>query len=179
MIPSPRPSCASVGSSGSGGRSLRVASVLLLIAVLGSSLASSAELTVEFELPTIDTADYNRPYVAIWSESPEGSTTLLLWHLDKRKEDKWLSDIRRWWRKQGRYGRPVDAVTGATRGPGRYRETFTLDSESPFTLFLEVVREDGGRSLLKQPIDFTNTQRVYTLPADREIGVTTISLGDN
>lgn len=153
--------------------------LLVLWSVIGSVGAKAAEVTVEFSLPVIDTADYNKPYVAIWTETAGGSETLLLWHLDKRKEDKWLSDIRRWWRKLGRYGDTTDGVTGATRGPGRYRETFNVSAEAPFTLFLEVVREDGGRSLLRQPIDFAGSERIFELPADREIGATTITLGDN
>ncbi|MEM6606116.1 MAG: DUF2271 domain-containing protein [Pseudomonadota bacterium] len=153
--------------------------LVALFTILGSTATMASELTVEFSLPKIDTADYNKPYVAIWLESSGTKESLLLWHLEGRKNDKWLPDIRRWWRKLGRYGETMDAVTGATRGPGEYRETFSINAAEPFTLFLEVVREDGGRSLLKQPIDFSGAQRVVELPADREIGVTTITLGED
>ncbi|MEM7219324.1 MAG: DUF2271 domain-containing protein [Pseudomonadota bacterium] len=140
--------------------------------------AAARELRVAFEIPVISTADYNKPYVAIWLERPQQSETLLLWHLKNAKDDKWLPDIRRWWRKQGRYGLPVDAVTGATRGPGRYRESFDVDIEGSATLLIEVVREDGGRTLIKQPMDFSGNEQVYVLPPDNEIGETTITLGE-
>ena len=158
---------------------LAVALALAICVGIGARGASASELTVEFDLPVVDTADYNKPYVAIWLESPEANETLLLWHLDDRKDDKWLPDIRRWWRKLGRYAKPVDAVSGATRGPGQYRETFDVDAGGPLMLFLEVVREDGGRSLLRQSIDFSGSQRVFELPADREINAMTITLGEN
>ncbi|MEM6999207.1 MAG: DUF2271 domain-containing protein [Pseudomonadota bacterium] len=156
----------------------RINALLLLMLPLLFSPATARELQVEFDLPAFETADYNKPYVAIWLEYPGNNETLLLWHLNRSKDDKWLPDIRRWWRKLGRYGKPMDAVTGATRGPGSYREVFQLSNDAPFTLLVEVVREDGGRSLLKQRIDLSGEQRVFELPADKEIGTTTITLGE-
>lgn len=151
----------------------------LVAAWLVGQSAAASQLEVAFELPNIDSADYQRPYVAIWRESKGGHETLLLWHLKRKDEDKWLPDIRRWWRKLGRYGEAPDAVTGATRGPGQYRESFQLADSSPFTLLLEVVREDGGRSLIKQPIDFSSGEGVFELPAGEEIGPITITLGSS
>ncbi|MEM8661230.1 MAG: DUF2271 domain-containing protein [Pseudomonadota bacterium] len=157
---------------------LPLACALMLCAALVGGTVSAREIQVEFALPVIDTADYNKPYVAIWLELPERNETLLLWHLDRHEEDKWLPDIRRWWRKLGRYGATVDAVTGATRGPGKYRERFIVEEDGPFTLLLEVVREDGGRTLIKQQLDFSGEQRVFQLPPEKEIGATTITLGE-
>jgi hypothetical protein len=153
----------------------------LLAAILaGSTLASpvfAKNITVDFSLPEFNTQDYNKPYVAIWAETKEKNDTLLLWHLTKRKQDKWLVDIRRWWRKVGRYGdMPADAVTGATKGPGKYNVTLDIGDLEKFTLMIEVVREDGGRSLLRQAIDTDKSQK-YTLKADAEIGNVTINLG--
>ena len=49
-------------------------------------------------------------------------TTLALWYdLDNPKDegDKWLKDIRQWWRRVGRDVEvPIDGVTSATRAPG-------------------------------------------------------------
>ncbi len=151
----------------------------LAVCALVACGASAKEVQVEFDIPVIETADYNKPYVAIWMERPKGNETLMLWHLTRSKDDKWLPDIRRWWRKLGRYGETVDGLTGATRGPGIYREILKVEAQEPFTLLLEVVREDGGRSLLKQRIDFSADQRVFNLPAGKEIGATTITLGEN
>lgn len=144
--------------------------MLVLATLLFSSQAAANKLTVDFELPTFDTADYHKPYVAIWVESKEQKETLLLWHLKKRKQDKWLVDIRRWWRKLGRYDETPDGVTGATKGPGKYSETFEIKDLDKFTLLIEVVREDGGRSLLKQKIDFNDAKQSYRIKASKELG---------
>lgn len=150
---------------------------LMFTALLYCHSASAETVTIEFELPSFDIADYQKPYVAIWMEG-EKPQSLLLWHLTRRSEDKWLVDIRRWWRKLGRYDNRPDGLTGATRGPGKYKESFQINSGSPFKLYVEVVREDGGRSLLSQDIDFSKNQSHYTLPADSEIGELTISVGN-
>ena len=158
---------------------------LLLAATLASSIIASPvfakDITVNFSIPEFSTQDYNKPYVAIWTEAKvEGKAendTLLLWHLTKREQDKWLVDIRRWWRKVGRYGEmPADGITGATKGPGDYNVTLAIGDLEKFTLMIEVVREDGGRSLLRQAID-TNKSKKYTLAADVEIGAVTIKVG--
>jgi len=150
---------------------MSVKTIMLVVATLFfSSQAAANKLTVDFELPSFDTADYHKPYVAIWVESKEKKETLLLWHLTKRKEDKWLVDIRRWWRKIGRYGETPDGVTGATKGPGKYSETFDIQGLDKFTLLIEVVREDGGRSLLKQKIDFNDAEQSYRTKANKELG---------
>ncbi|GAA0812576.1 DUF2271 domain-containing protein [Colwellia asteriadis] len=154
---------------------------LLLAAFIASATIAAPvlakEITVDFSLPEFSTQDYNKPYVAIWTEAQGKNDTLLLWHLTKRDEDKWLVDIRRWWRKVGRYGDlPADGVTGATKGPGEYSVTLDIGELTAFNLMIEVVREDGGRSLLRQKINSQKNQK-YTLEADAEIGNVTINVG--
>lgn len=158
---------------------LRKLSVICCLLIgFSSPLVDASTLDVEFELPSFDSADYNKPYVAIWLEQKPNNKTLLLWHLKRKQEDKWLVDIRRWWRKLGRYGETPDAYTGATKGPGKYQQSFQLGDEfkAPFTFYIEVVREDGGRSLLKQKIGELSSQKQYILAADKEIGEVTITV---
>lgn len=156
----------------------RITRVVALTAALLCAPAISANLSLEFEIPSFDTQDYRKPYVSIWAEAEQGNQTLLLWHLTSRKEDKWLQDIRRWWRKAGRYDEPMaDGITGATRGPGKYQVVLDTQSLEKFTLYVEVVREDGGRSLLSQAIDIKEKGKIYTLPADAEVGPVTIQVG--
>ncbi|NRA83351.1 MAG: DUF2271 domain-containing protein [Gammaproteobacteria bacterium] len=154
---------------------------LLLAAILTSATLATPvfanSITVDFSLPKFSTQDYNSPYVAIWTETKAENNSLLLWHSIKRKEDKWLVDIRRWWRKVGRYGEmPADAITGATKGSGDYNVILDIGDLTKFNLMIEVVREDGGRSLLRQAIDTTKSTK-YTLKADVEVGEITINVG--
>jgi len=151
--------------------------VLLMGSVAAQDQAQAQQMELKFELPSFTTANYHNPYVAIWIESNKKKETLLLWHLKKGRKDKWLVDIRRWWRKQGRYGTAPDGVTGATKGPDIYKKKFDINDVEQFNLFIEVVREDGGRSLLKQAINVNDQQMVYKIAADKEIGPVTINLG--
>lgn len=131
------------------------------------------ELTIEFKLPNMGP---HRPYVAVWIETPSGQAvkTIAVWH--ERK--KWLKDIRRWWRKVGRSSSDdLDAVTGATRGVGSYKLTWKGDNDSgqkvqgtQFNLYLESVREEGGRDLVKIPLNLKQLPIEITRPAKREIG---------
>lgn len=157
-------------------KGLLLAALTCAVMLFGAN-AAAQQVEVAFELPAINTADYNKPYVAIWLERSDRNEALLLWHLNERSDDKWLPDIRRWWRKLGRYGQPVDGITGATRGPGRYREAFDVRIDEPVTLLIEVVREDGGRSLLRQRLDDSDDPQSYELPADQEISAITITVG--
>lgn len=135
-----------------------------------SSLAQATTLDLSFNIPRPDAERYAKPYLAIWAEHDSDSEHLLVWHL-QGKEDKWLSDLRRWWRKVGRYDHHVDGLTGATKGPGSYSESVAVKNEwSRFTLYFEAARENGGRSLVKTQIDLNDGQQQYRIPADGELG---------
>ena len=140
-------------------------------------------VNVELQLPVIKSGQYKRPYVAVWVERQgdrRALSTLAIWYEDK----KWLKDIRRWWRKAGRYDKGVDAVTGATRPPGSYRLSWDgKDNEGKallgdFLLCLEAVREHGNRTLFKQKIRLGDKAQHYTIAAGKELGLVHIKVGD-
>lgn len=144
--------------------------ISLLSAVLFTlSPLQAAEAEIMVQIPEIATAQYYRPYVAVWIEDAEQQPVklLALW----RKEPDWLKDIRRFWRKIGR-SEPalVDAMTGATRTPGKHRLTWDGKDDQGkalpagnYTLYVEASREQGGRSL--QKIDFQLDGNPYQLSA--------------
>lgn len=120
------------------------------------------------------TGEYHAPYVAVWVENEQRKSvrTLLLW----RKEPKWLKDIRKWWRSVGRKDPLlVDAITSATKSAGSYPLSFkALDDEGKalpngnYTLYVEVVREKGGRAIIKKPFSLDGSMQGYTLKATGE-----------
>jgi hypothetical protein len=64
-----------------------------------ASPAMAADLTVKFELPQLNVAEYHRPYAAFWIEGADQSHVLNLTVLyDVKKKDdggaKWLKDVR-------------------------------------------------------------------------------------
>ena len=150
--------------------------IVLLSIILGSSIATAAEpteLNIELALKQ-QQGTYHPPYVASWIENSQGKSvrTLLLW----REQAKWLKDIRRWWRKIGRRdAQLVDAMTSATRAAGKYPLTFNAldDNKNPlstgeYTLFIEVVREDGGRAIIRQAFNLGSKKETFTLAATNE-----------
>lgn len=126
--------------------------------------------------------EYHPPYVAVWMENSQKKSvrTFLLW----RKEPKWLKDIRRWWRNVGRKDPElVDAITSATHSAGRFPLKFKLidDNQQPlmdedYTLYIEVVREKGGRALLKQSFKLNKTTQQFTLKETAETGDITFTI---
>jgi len=143
--------------------------VLVFIVFLSSSVWADLKLNIRLDIQKIEADPYFKPYVAVWieTEQREPLSTLALWYQHDRanntQEDgkKWLKDLRQWWRKVGRaqtYN--LDAVTGATRRPGSYtvsgvlsQEHVELAKQKPLFLHIEAVREEGGRSYHRVPLN--------------------------
>ena len=135
------------------------------VALAAPAAASAAELQVSLEVPQLKVAEYRRPYVALWVRNPDASSagTLALWYDPKNKEEggqKWLKDLRLWWRKGGRALRvPADGVTGPTRPPGVQTASFSggaLASLPPgrYELVAEAARESGGHEVVSAPFQW-------------------------
>ncbi|TEW54592.1 DUF2271 domain-containing protein [Psychromonas sp. RZ22] len=144
------------------------------------TIPDNATLDVHLELPVIETTSYARPYVAVWLENEQKKSvrTLQLWV----GKDDWLKDLRSWWRKVGRNDRQlVDAVTSASRPAGKYR--FTWDGlndqgerieQGEYTLYIEVVREHGGRNILRQKLQLFENGFSKQLKPTQETGLITL-----
>ncbi len=138
-----------------------------------SSVAVAADLSVKFELPQMNVAEYHKPYVAIWIERADqsvASTLAVLYDVKKKDNagEKWVKDMRTWWRKAGREATlPIDGVSGATRAAGSHTMSFgparTGIDKLPagdYKLVIEAAREAGGRELVRVP---------FTLPAKGKV----------
>ncbi len=126
-----------------------------------------ADLQVNVEIPRLSVAEYHRPYVAMWVEGPDQAfvANLAVWYELKKKNNegnKWLKDVRTWWRKSGReLSMPVDGLSSATRAPGEHASRFG-GAQSPlgklpageYQLVVEAAREMGGRELVKVPFQW-------------------------
>jgi len=159
---------------------IKIAGLIILLLSLFSfntsahkSLVKPTEITIELALKQ-QSGEYHRPYVASWIESSKGKSvrTLLLW----REQAKWLKDIRRWWRKVGRKDAElVDGITAATRAAGKFQLSFLAQNDDKinlnkgrYTLFIEVVRENGGRAIIRQPFNLNGSKETFTLAATNE-----------
>lgn len=149
--------------------------IAALLLCCGTAIAQP-ELEIQLELPKIDSGTYHRPYVAVWIENEQQQPVRLIaaW-LEK---PDWIKDLRRFWRKLGR-SEPqlVDARTGATKGPGRYKVRWDGKDEQGHTvasgnyvLFVEAAREQGGRNLAKQVFRWDGSAVQIDIKASAELG---------
>ena len=151
---------------------MRVTLTIALSGLLATAPAAyAASLDVNIEIPRLNVAEYHRPYVAVWIEDAgqKAAANLSAWYQQagtgKEPGEKWLPDLRQWWRKSGRaLSLPVDGVSGPTRPAGKHALAF--DDSQPqlrdlpagsYTLVVEAVREVGGRELLKIPFTWPAT----------------------
>lgn len=137
-----------------------------LVATVFANQAMAREINIKVTIPQINTAEYHRPYVAVWIEKPDQSVqkNLAAWYSQKKaangdEGNKWLKDLRQWWRKSGReQSLPIDGVSGATRPVGEQSLTFTEGKEplgalpaGQYNIAVEAAREKGGREIIRVP----------------------------
>lgn len=164
--------------------------MLFAVAALAMAPAVAADLNIKIQIPSLDVAEYHRPYVATWIENEDQSIAkhLALWYqTDAKKEDgtQWLKDLRQWWRRGGRaQTMPIDGVTGATRPVGEHQLSFKGDSKplaglkpGKYNLVVEATREVGGRELLRIPFEWPGTQpQRATAQGKNELGTITLDI---
>lgn len=164
--------------------------VTLLVPVLGVGSAHAAGIELTVEIPKLSVAEYHRPYVAIWIEDAEGkvAANLSVWYDIKLKDqegEKWLKDIRQWWRRTGRtLDMPADGVSSPTRPPGANKIAFDaakgpLASLKPgdYKLIVEASREVGGKELVEIPFKWApGAEATATASGKEELGAVTLKL---
>jgi hypothetical protein len=128
--------------------------------------AQAGQLTLDVGIKQQTVAEYHKPYVAGWIEDASGAHVgnIFVWYDIKKRDgagQKWLNDLRTWWRKSGRdLTLPVDGLSGATRAPGR--QTLTVDTATikdlkpgAYIVVVEAAREAGGHDLVKVPLNWS------------------------
>ncbi|BDT60261.1 hypothetical protein MasN3_37550 [Massilia varians] len=169
---------------------MKLSHSLLLTLPFASSWAVAADLSVKFELPRLNVAEYHKPYVALWIERADQSVAANLavlydLKLKNREGEKWLKDLRTWWRKAGREATmPIDGVSGATRPPGAHTMKFDgarhgLDklAAGDYTLVVEASRESGGREVVKLPFNWAGKGKVAASAVGKdELGAVSLQI---
>lgn len=143
---------------------MRPALLPVLLLSLIALPAHARGLTLDIEIPRLSVAEYHRPYIAVWIESTDrrSAASLAVWYdvkMANREGEKWLKDLRQWWRRDGRaLTLPADAISSATRPPGRHslqidiaRAPFDTLAPGEYVLQVEAAREVGGREVLSLP----------------------------
>lgn len=159
---------------------------LMVAASISLSCAQTwaQQMDVTLSLPRLKVAEYHRPYVAVWVEQPGAGkvTNLSVWYdreLADREGEKWLKDMRQWWRRSGRsLSMPVDGVSGATRAPGEHKLHFVMGeaplgtlAEGDYRLMVEAAREVGGREVVTIPFSWPPAQQqILEQKGEHELG---------
>ena len=160
---------------------MKLSHSLALTLPLASGAAFGADLSVKFDVPQLNVAEYHKPYVAIWIENADQSiaSNLAVLYDVKMKDkggEKWVKDLRTWWRKAGRDATlPIDGVSGATKAPGTHTMKFAgakygIDKlpAGDYTLVVEAAREAGGREVVKVPFNWAGKGKLAANAAGKE-----------
>jgi hypothetical protein len=167
----------------------RTVSLLTFAGAAVGAPAMAADLNVTVEIPRLSVAEYHKPYVAIWVEGPDATAaaTLAVWYDPDSKEDKgekWLKDMRQWWRKAGRtMSFPADGISSATRAPGPQKVTFS-GAKSPlsklkpgaYTLVVEAAREVGGHEAVRVPFTWGKPGKTASAKGTAELGAVSVTV---
>lgn len=162
---------------------------LAICALTAGLPISAAELNVEVEIPRLDVTEYHRPYVALWIEQDsQHISDLNVWYdlkLKNKEGQKWLKDMRQWWRRSGRsLELPVDGISGATRAAGTHSLNLNSDSATlkqlaagDYELLVEAAREVGGREILRIPFSWPPQQaQTASVQGTDELGRITLTI---
>ena len=162
---------------------------LLPLAAAFAAHTSAVEVTVSVEVPRLAVAEYHRPYVAIWIENGAGHVAdLSVWYdlkLQDREGEKWLKDMRQWWRRSGRsLELPVDGLSGATRPVGVHSLFFPAEHPAlaalqpgDYQLVVEAAREVGGRELVRLPFSWPVTEQTeHQVSGKTELGQISLNI---
>ncbi|HOY76510.1 MAG TPA: DUF2271 domain-containing protein [Hyphomonadaceae bacterium] len=136
----------------------------LAVPVVAAGAAHAGTLEISVEIPKLTVSEYHRPYIAIWIEDASGkvAANLNVWYatkLDNDEGEKWLKDIRQWWRRTGRgLDLPIDGVSSPTKPPGKNVVKFDTSSgpiaslaPGDYKIIVEASREVGGKELVELP----------------------------
>jgi len=149
------------------------------VAMAGAAHAGTLELSVE--IPKLNVAEYHRPYIAIWIEDASGkvAANLSVWYdtdLKDQEGEKWLKDIRQWWRRSGRsLELPMDGVSSPTKPPGKNSIKFDTSKGSiallpagDYKIIVEASREVGGKELVEIPFKWRLAPKRKARPPARK-----------
>lgn len=160
-------------------------------ALLLAAPAMAADLNVTVQIPSLNVAEYHRPYTAVWIEREDHSVAaqLAVWYAQKDSKEgagtKWLPELRQWWRRGGRdLPMPIDGVSGATRPAGDQKLSFH-EGKAPLTelpagkyeLVVEAAREVGGREVVRVPFSWpASAPQQLVAKGNSELGVIKLDL---
>ncbi len=162
----------------------------LAVPVVAAGAAHAGTLELSVEIPKLTVSEYHRPYIAIWIEDASGkvAANLNVWYSTKLENDegeKWLKDIRQWWRRTGRtLDLPIDGVSSPTKPPGKNVVKFDTAAgpiaklaPGDYKIIVEASREVGGKELVEIPFKWApGTDATGSASGKEELGAISFKL---
>lgn len=148
------------------------------------SRGDAFEMLVDFEIkkPEDAAGRYRRPYVAIWLDDKDGNhvRNLVLWvSLGGSGPERWLPDLKRWYRGDQARKDDIDLVHSvgrATRPPGKYSVLWDGKDNhgkplprGEYTLNIEAAREHGTYQIIRKTLTIADTPFAEELKGNAEI----------
>lgn len=151
-----------------------------------AAVAVAGEMIVSFTYTQGATGKNERPYIAVWIENAAGEllTTVALWYQQRRRGERWLDHLDRWWdrdqlRIAGGGGDTAAAISSATRQAGSYAVAWdgavggTPASPGQYYLCVESAREEGPYSLVREALELVGSLAETALPGNGELSAVT------
>jgi hypothetical protein len=158
------------------------------VTALSVTPALAGNLRVEMEIPYQRATEYHFPYVAIWIERPDQTpvATLAVWsdrNLRGTERQRYLAELRTWWRVIGREPLSVDGFSGPTRAPGLNGVAILgsnpLLRDVPrgmYNVVIETAREEGAHELVRVPIQWGGWYGEIKSKGESELGEITVTI---
>jgi thiamine biosynthesis lipoprotein len=135
------------------------------------------EFVVDYEIPQRDATNYRRPYLAIWI-AEKGSSAPLRQLLLLGDSERWMQEVRTWWRRAGRQDESaIHGIVRPTRRPGTYSVAWDGRDEhghglpaGEYLLCIEAAREHGEREYLELPVRVGRESFTLRHRGTREVG---------
>lgn len=160
----------------------------LVCLMMTNPIYAQPKLKLDVTIPSLQVAEYHKPYVAVWLEDSKRKTTqIAVWYdveMKNGKGEEWLADLRQWWRRAGRkLSLPIDGVSGATKGPGMHTVSTELTEvlaklpAGKYKIRIEAAREVGGKELVNIPLTLPldTTKLPLSVEGRSELGLVSLS----
>ena len=151
--------------------------------------AVAGEMVIAFTYTQGVGGKNERPYIAVWIEDAAGELlqTVSLWYQQRRRGQRWLDHLSRWYDvdlERIAAGGVANAATisSATRAPGTYAVVWdgTVDGSmaaaGDYFVCIEAVREDGPLSLIREPFALDGSLRETLLPDTGELSAASVRI---
>ncbi|MCH6256327.1 DUF2271 domain-containing protein [Puniceicoccaceae bacterium K14] len=133
-------------------------------------------LILDYEIPKKKVSKYRAPYLSIWVTDADRNLVKTLIMLGD--ETRWMEENYVWWRRYARKESSlVDAMSQASRKPGRYQLIWdgyddfgNPISQGEYTLNIEASREHGEHTLAKIELLIGGKKQRIRRKADGELG---------